>query len=132
MQFSTLAISSVFAAIAAAQSSETVQISSLFIRDNEGLQYTGFELQPANVKCEASAPNLADYKVSLCGDSAYRFAVNGTNSEYTLRIYKELGPAYGYYGESEILPVYCRAGGNGINDRVCTQVGDAEVLIDSA
>lgn len=39
---------------------------------------------------------------------------------------------FGLYGESGNLPVYCRAGGNGLDDRVCNQVGDAEVVIDSA
>ncbi|CZT09389.1 hypothetical protein WAI453_003233 [Rhynchosporium graminicola] len=135
MQFSTLALSSIFVALAAAAptatSNETVCIQNLSIRDNEGLQDTSFDLQPANVTCAASAPNLARYKVNLCGDSKYRFAINGNNSEYTVRIYKELGPAYGLYGESDILPVYCHAGGNGINDFICSQVGNAEVLIDN-
>ncbi|KAH7313137.1 hypothetical protein BKA65DRAFT_153898 [Rhexocercosporidium sp. MPI-PUGE-AT-0058] len=130
MQFSTVIISSIFAAFAAA-AGETVCIENLSIRDNEGIQSAIFDIQPADVTCEGSAPAIDNYSVVVCGDSAYRFAINGTNSVYTMRVYKELGPGVGFYGESDVLPVYCRAGGNGINDRVCTQVGDAEFIIDS-
>lgn len=39
---------------------------------------------------------------------------------------------FGLYGESGTLPVYCRAGGNGLDDKVCSQVAEAEVVIVSA
>jgi hypothetical protein len=92
MRFSTLAIPSLFAVLAAA-SSETVTIENLSIRDNDGIQSASLTIQPANVTCSADGTALANYAVALCGDSAYRFAVNGSDSAYDLRLYKELGTA---------------------------------------
>jgi hypothetical protein len=92
MRFSTIAVLAVFAAFAAA-SNETVTVENLTIRDNDGIQAAELTLQPANVTCSANGSALADYSVALCGDSKYRFAVNGSNSVYDLRLYKELGVA---------------------------------------
>ncbi|KAH6684075.1 hypothetical protein B0J14DRAFT_555073 [Halenospora varia] len=135
MQFSTLA-ASLFALSATAsvlpRSSETVTIENLYIRDQSGIQAAGFDIQPANVTCSADGTTLADYAVALCGDSKYRFAINGSSSDYDLRLYKELGVAFGLYGEVDHLPVYCRAGGNGADDFVCQQVAEINATIVSA
>jgi len=92
MRFSSLAVPVVFAALAAA-SNETVTVENLSIRDNDGIQGAELTLQPANVTCSANGSALVNFSVALCGDSKYRFAVNGSNSVYDLRLYKELGPA---------------------------------------
>jgi hypothetical protein len=39
---------------------------------------------------------------------------------------------FGLYGEVDDVPVYCRAGGNGQDDFVCSQVGDITATITSA
>jgi hypothetical protein len=97
MRFSTLAVPAFLAAVAvaapAAGSSEIVTVENLTIRDNDGIQAASFTLQPANVTCSADGSALAEYAVALCGDSKYRFAVNGSDSVYGLRLYKELGVA---------------------------------------
>jgi hypothetical protein len=92
MHFSTIAVPAVFAALAAA-SNETVTVENLTIRDNDGVQAAELTLQPANVTCSANGSELVNYSVALCGNSNYRFAVNGSNSVYGLRLYKELGVA---------------------------------------
>jgi hypothetical protein len=92
MRFSTIAALAVFAAFAAA-SNETVTVENLTIRDNDGIQAADLTLQPANVTCSANGSALVDYSVALCGNSKYRFAVNGSHSVYGLRLYKELGIA---------------------------------------
>ncbi|KAN0117168.1 hypothetical protein V8E51_003145 [Hyaloscypha variabilis] len=131
MHFSTIAVPAVFAALAAA-SNETVTVENLTIRDNDGIQAAELTLQPANVTCSANGSELVNYSVALCGNSKYRFAVNGSNSVYGLRLYKELGVAFGLYGEADHVPVYCHAGGNGQDDFVCDQVAALEVTISSA
>lgn len=93
MRFSTtFAIPSLFAVLAAA-SEETVTLENLYIRDNNGIQAASFVVQPANVTCSANGEAVANYSVATCGDSKYRFAVNGTVSNYNMRLYKELGIA---------------------------------------
>ena len=93
MRFSTITASALFAAFAAA-SNETVIVENLSIRDNDGIVGASMTLQPANVSCASSdAAALAGFGTVLCGETAYRFAVNGTDSDYNIRIYKELGPA---------------------------------------
>jgi hypothetical protein len=94
MRFSTLSVSTLLAALAAASNETvTVTVENLTIRDNDGIQSATLSLQPANVTCSANGSALVDYSVALCGDSAYRFAVNGSDSVYGLRLYKELGVA---------------------------------------
>jgi len=39
---------------------------------------------------------------------------------------------YGLYGETDDVPVYCHAGGNGPDDYVCVQVSRVDVTISSA
>jgi hypothetical protein len=92
MRFSTLTVPTLFVALAVA-SNETVTVENLTIRDNDGIQAASLTLQPANVTCSADGSALVDYSVALCGDSKYRFAVNGSDSVYGLRLYKELGVA---------------------------------------
>jgi hypothetical protein len=90
MRLSTIAAPIIFAVLAAA-SNETVTVEKLFIRDNDGIQFAELTLQPANVTCSAPGSALANFSVALCGDSKYRFAINGSSSVYGLRLYKELG-----------------------------------------
>lgn len=37
-------------------------------------------------------------------------------------------PSFGFYGEGNV-PTYCRAGGNGPQDFVCTQVNPTTIVI---
>ena len=92
MRFTTLAATSIFTLLVAA-SEETVSVENLYIRQNNGIQAASLELQPANVTCSADGSALVNYSVAGCGASKYRFAVNGSDSTYGLRLYKELGPA---------------------------------------
>jgi hypothetical protein len=92
MHFSTIAVPAVFAALAAA-SNETVTVENFTIRDNDGIQAAELTLQPAHVTCSANGSEMFNYSVALCGNSKYRFAINGSNSVYGLRLYKELGVA---------------------------------------
>ncbi|TVY84186.1 hypothetical protein LSUE1_G002116 [Lachnellula suecica] len=130
MRFSIFAASSLFAVLAAA-SSENVTVEDLFIRDNNGIQSAGLTILPANVTCSGNATQLAGYAVASCGDSVYSFAVNGSDSVYSLRIYEAKGVGFGLYGEVTDLPVNCRAGGDGQDDEVCNQVGTIEATISS-
>lgn len=90
MRFSTFATTSLFAVLAAASESN-VTIEDLSIRQNNGIQSASLTILPDDVSCSGNATQLADYKVAGCGDSAYSFAVNGTGSDYNVRIYKALG-----------------------------------------
>lgn len=38
---------------------------------------------------------------------------------------------FGLYGETDDVPVYCHAGGNGVDDFVCSQVGAFDLTISS-
>ncbi|KAL1626456.1 hypothetical protein SLS56_006767 [Neofusicoccum ribis] len=127
MRFFTIAAPAFLGALATA--SEVVQIKDLSIRDNNGIQATSFTIQPANVQCSATtASALANKSVVICGESKYRFAIDGANSKYSLTLYKETAPGAGITGTIEVQP-YCHAGGNGANDFVCTQVSDISVAI---
>ena len=93
MRFSTITASALFAAFAAA-SNETVSVENLSIRDNDGIVAASMTLQPANVECSSGdAAALSGFKTVSCGDTVYSFAVNGTASDYNIRLYKALGPA---------------------------------------
>ncbi|KAL0261902.1 Effector protein PevD1 [Diplodia seriata] len=144
MRFSIAAATALFGAIAtaapAAQSTgapdpatyENIDIADLTVRKNDGIQSVSFKLSgkdATDLDCSASNPGLPS-DVITCGETKYRFALySGTESEFALRIYHELGLAVGFYGEGEV-PTYCHAGGNGPDDFVCSQVNPTTIVID--
>lgn len=92
MRFSTLAVSAIFSALAAAV--ETVSVSDLIVRNiDNSIESASFTVQPANVSCSVSDQAAVSSAV-VCGESAYRFYIEEVSlSNYNLTIYKELGPA---------------------------------------
>lgn len=101
----------------------------------ESIQAIYFKLSGDDAKdlvCESSDPAYPT-EVITCGDSKYRFALAPAKGddgyEFELSLYHELGLAVGFYGVGN-APTYCRAGGNGPNDFVCTQVNEWTVVID--
>ncbi|OJD31756.1 major allergen alt [Diplodia corticola] len=111
---------------------ENIDIADLTVRKNDGIQSVSFKLSgrdAADLGCSASDPGLPS-AVITCGESKYRFALYaGAESEFALRVYHELGTAVGFYGEGDV-PTNCRAGGNGPDDYVCSQVTPTTIVID--
>ncbi|KAF2758027.1 hypothetical protein EJ05DRAFT_476302 [Pseudovirgaria hyperparasitica] len=142
MQF-LAASASLFAALAIAAptrstardstSYENIDIADLYVRKNNGIQAVGFKLSGNDgsaIDCSASTPGFPS-DVITCGETKYRFALYpGQTTEFGLRIYHELGTAFGYYGEGDV-PTYCHAGGNGPNDYVCDQTSATTIVIDA-
>ncbi|KAF2089469.1 hypothetical protein K490DRAFT_63604 [Saccharata proteae CBS 121410] len=106
-----------FAGAAAALTTEQVKVSDISIRDNDGIQAASFKLN-GTIDCSLDKP-----KSGSCSNKKYNFGINGTDSDYTLSLYHELGLAAGIWGHAK-APVVCRAGGNGPDDFVCSQVDD--------
>ncbi|KAK7726293.1 hypothetical protein SLS57_003379 [Botryosphaeria dothidea] len=121
------AITALFGAVAVA--AETATVTDLSIRDNNGIQSASFKV--AGVECSSTdAAVFTNNEAVVCGESAYRFRLQGSNSKYDLTLYKQTGTAVGITGTTTVQP-YCHAGGNGQNDFVCTQVGDITVNLSS-
>ena len=82
--------------------------------------------------CTAQNPSWPEAtEVYTCGESKYRFSLQAGpegGEEFSLRIYHELGPAVGFWNQGPV-PTYCRAGGNGAGDYVCTQVAPVTIVI---
>ncbi|KAI9151369.1 Effector protein PevD1 [Paramyrothecium foliicola] len=87
-----------------------------------------------DLSCTAQSPEWPiPSEVVTCGDSKYRFSLqpgSEEGEEFSLRVYHELGLAVGYWGQGDV-PTYCRAGGNGAGDFVCTQVAETTIVIDN-
>lgn len=90
MRFSIAAAVAALGAVASA-TIETATVTDLYIRDNNGIQSASLTVQ--GQKCSGDASQLANNAAVVCGDSEYRFAVEGSNSDYTLTIYKQTGTA---------------------------------------
>nr|WPZ50800.1 Alt a 1 domain-containing protein [Alternaria solani]WPZ50801.1 Alt a 1 domain-containing protein [Alternaria solani]WPZ50802.1 Alt a 1 domain-containing protein [Alternaria solani]WPZ50803.1 Alt a 1 domain-containing protein [Alternaria solani]WPZ50804.1 Alt a 1 domain-containing protein [Alternaria solani] len=114
---------------------ENIDISDYTLRKNNGtIQSVSFKLSGNNatdLECSGGPYPVLGGEVDTCGDSKYRFAMtpaeNGTDA-FGIRIYHELGLAWGFWGEG-VVPSYCRAGGNGINDFICQQVSEYTLVI---
>lgn len=106
---------------------ENVDIADLYIRKNNGIQSASFKLTGANatdLACEIGVVPELPSEVVTCGDSDYRFGLTkGENTEFGLAIYHQTAPFSGKYLIGD-APTYCRAGGNGPDDFVCSQTSD--------
>ncbi|KAJ4413460.1 hypothetical protein N0V82_008534 [Gnomoniopsis sp. IMI 355080] len=83
-----------------------------------------------NVTCTAENPDLIG-KVYSCGDSAYRFGLlNGTTTDFALRIYKQTGAFAGWTGLGDVDTV-CRAGPTTATSgtQICEQQVDSTIVI---
>ncbi|KAK0384011.1 hypothetical protein NLU13_8100 [Sarocladium strictum] len=119
--------------------SENIDIADFTVRktqaagsEDKTIESVSFKLSGDDAKdllCSASEPGLPS-KVLTCGESKYRFVLqDGTDGyEFGLTIYHELGPAVGFWGEG-VVPTYCHAGGNGVNDFVCSETGPTTIVI---
>ena len=112
---------------------DNINISDFTLRKNDGIQSVSFSLSGANGTAECSigaVPSLPS-AVEVCGDSKYRFGLieaTSQGAEVGLRLYRELGTAFGFTGEGDV-PTYCHAGGNGPDDFVCQQVTQLTIVI---
>ncbi|KFA68996.1 hypothetical protein S40285_08702 [Stachybotrys chlorohalonatus IBT 40285] len=142
----------VFAAAAAAvpanrvqtrATTENIDIEDMYIRKyshsngTTSVSAVGFTLsgdENTDLDCQQMNPDFPiPSTVQTCGDSKYRFSLHpGQSNEYefSLRIYHELGPAVGRWAQGNV-PTYCRAGGNGPGDFLCSQVSPTTIVITS-
>ncbi|KAH8595608.1 hypothetical protein B0O99DRAFT_622262 [Bisporella sp. PMI_857] len=137
MRFSATALTALFGAIAMAApapqveptNTENVDVSGFTVRKHgeagttwDAVEFSITADNATDLICSASNPAYPISEVYTCGDSKYRFALlTGEENEFALRLYHELGLAFGRWGEGDI-PTYCHAGGNGPTDFVCQQV----------
>ncbi|KAH8886328.1 hypothetical protein GQ53DRAFT_809651 [Thozetella sp. PMI_491] len=114
---------------------ETISIGDLSVRipyGSDTIESVYFRLNgtdATNLDCLATSPGLK-WTVFTCGDSKYRFGLGpGTNVTYALRIYHELGIAFGRTGVGDVF-TYCHAGGG--NVETCNQLYPVTIEIYSA
>ncbi|KAF9875116.1 hypothetical protein CkaCkLH20_07382 [Colletotrichum karsti] len=141
MQFTLATVAALFGASAIAapapqatdapNPSENIEITNFSVRKQENgtLTNVNFSLtgrDATDLACVGANPALPS-EVITCGESKYRFTLReGTESEFALRIYHELGLAVGFWGEGDV-PSYCHAGGLG--DLLCTQVNSPTTIV---
>ncbi|KAF1934267.1 uncharacterized protein M421DRAFT_408 [Didymella exigua CBS 183.55] len=113
---------------------ENINISDFFLRRNPSIQSAGFKLSGNNatdISCEIGAVPSLPSAVTNCGTSAYSFGLTkGESTEYALAIYHETGPSAGKWAIVD-FSTDCRAGPNGVNDSVCSQVNPTTIVISS-
>ncbi|KAF4538178.1 Major allergen alt [Lasiodiplodia theobromae] len=102
----------------------TIVVTDTTIRDNEGLQSVSFTA--LGVKCSASGNALGSRQIA-CPGLDYAWHASGSNSEYTLTFFDGVNTDAAQ--ASGKVPINCRAGGNGVNDKVCTQTGQFSVAL---
>ncbi|OLN96470.1 hypothetical protein CCHL11_00849 [Colletotrichum chlorophyti] len=114
--------------------SEKLTITDFYVRKqpNGTLTNVNFSLSGDDadaIVCNANNPGFPS-KIFDCGETKYRFAViQGSKTEYALRIYHELGTAVGFWGDGDVA-TYCHAGGLG--DALCSPVEPETIItIDS-
>ncbi|GJC84722.1 effector protein PevD1 [Colletotrichum liriopes] len=116
----------------ASRPSENIDIADLSVRKQQNGTVTNVSFllsgdDATNLACQGATDVPSD--VITCGESKYRFTIRqGTETEFALRIYHELGLAFGYWGEGDVF-TYCHAGGLG--DLLCNQVNPTTIVIDS-
>lgn len=120
---------------------QNLQIMDFFLRkNNDGLRSINFKLtgdNVTNVPCSLDLATQPD-AVTTCGDGAdtnYRFGVNkpfdASSSTANLTFYHQTSTAWGKWGAGSI-PTYCHAGGDGVDDLACSQIGQVTVSITSS
>lgn len=140
MQFFTIASALMATALAAPSvaprgTTENIDISDLFVRKT-GNDIVAFDFKLSgddakNLTCSTGAIAELPSETTTCGDSKYRFVLTkGDQTEFSLTIYHELGPAFGRWAAKDIV-TYCRAGGNGPDDFICGQVNKDTIVISS-
>jgi hypothetical protein len=125
-------------------SGEDITITNFLVRkynqDNgtKTINVVDFKLSgddATDLSCSASNPEFPNpNNVNTCSDSKYSFSLHPgltDDVEFSLRVYHELGTAFGYWGYSDV-PTVCRAGGNGAGDYVCTRSGETSIRISSS
>ncbi|KAK0658794.1 hypothetical protein DIS24_g4510 [Lasiodiplodia hormozganensis] len=111
----------------------SVSIENLSVRKNNGIQAASFDITPAGAKCSQTDPASLTYpRMTECEGSAYNYYFQiqeGTESgKWDLTITREVGMNSVVNGTVSV-PTYCHAGGNGQNDFVCSQVGNATTVL---
>ncbi|RYP75030.1 hypothetical protein DL771_002678 [Monosporascus sp. 5C6A] len=113
---------------------ENIDISDLSVwKDESGKvtsAYFGLTGRDAtDLSCEVRNVEKLPTEVITCGDSMYRFALDkGESTEFSLRIYHDLGGSAGFYGQGDVF-TYCHAGG--LNRMICAQQFPTTIVIDS-
>ncbi|WQF82699.1 Putative alternaria alternata allergen 1 [Colletotrichum destructivum] len=141
MKFTLATVAALFGASAIAapapqedapRPSENIDIADLSVRKQQNGTVTNVSFllsgdDATDLACQGNTGVPSD--VITCGDSKYRFTIRqGTETEFALRIYHELGLAVGYWGEGDVF-TYCHAGGLG--DLLCNQVYPTTIVIDN-
>ncbi|KAJ4417403.1 hypothetical protein N0V82_006170 [Gnomoniopsis sp. IMI 355080] len=112
---------------------ENVNISGLSLRESInatttkvlGIERVDFYIN-GNVSCSAVAPGTQG-KVFGCDGTPYSFGlVNGTTSQFGLRLYKQTSPFAGWTGSGDVA-TYCRSGGGAVE--ICEQVTPSTIVI---
>ncbi|KAH8838202.1 hypothetical protein MCOR27_010258 [Pyricularia oryzae] len=141
MRFATITALFAAGALAApapqaqATSGEVIAVSDFSVRKTVDNTPTNVNFKinggaASNLTCTLDNPAVPNSAVTKCGDSAYSFAlVKGTAADYAVRLYKELGPGVGLYGQGDVF-TYCHTGGLG--DLLCSQVAPAAIAIDGS
>jgi hypothetical protein len=147
MQF--LAITSLFAAAAlaapapqssgAATAQEPVTITDFWLRKhNDIIDSVDFTLEGADGTFSCVVGETASFpsKTVSCGGPENRqYSViliapkDPSVSDVDLAIYHQTGQASGLWNEAPAPATYCRAGGDGIDDRICSQIPDFYTVV---
>lgn len=111
---------------------ENVDITDFSVREEyansttvQSIESVYFVLN-GNTTCQANDPGL-DGTVFTCGETSYRFGlINGTESDFALRIYKATSAFVGWYGVGDV-PTYCHTGGGSVQQ--CNQIVETTIVI---
>ncbi|CBX89958.1 Major allergen Alt a 1 [Plenodomus lingam] len=110
------------------------KISELSFRkpDGKNINQIQFNIKATNngtldFNCGTQADNVEDKKFYECGENSFMwFTFN--QEENILLLQHSVSDDIQYVG-AVTLPNYCRAGGNGMNDFICTGVADAYMTL---
>ncbi|KAL1616547.1 hypothetical protein SLS54_008282 [Diplodia seriata] len=137
MQFTlALALAGLAAAVPLANTAadpNTVSIQNLSVRKNDGIQAASFDIAPAGAKCsQGDAASLVYPRMTECEGSSYNYYFQiselAQTGGWNLTITREVGMNSVVNG-TVAVPTYCHAGGNGADDFVCSQVGNASTVL---
>jgi hypothetical protein len=112
---------------------ENIDISDYTLRkDNGVIQSVNFKLKgdetPEPILCSVGPTPTFPSETVTCGDSNYRVILiapkDPSTGDADLAIYHQTGQASGLWAEAPAPATYCHAGGNGVNDFICTEVPD--------
>ncbi|OJD30536.1 major allergen alt [Diplodia corticola] len=126
-------LASLAAAVPLAADPNVVAIQNLSVRKNNGTQAASFTIAPAGAKCSQTDSTALVYpRMTECTGGAYNYYFQISELEtadtWNLTITREVGMNSVVNG-SLAVPTYCRAGGNGANDYVCSQVGNSTTVL---